>query len=417
MGITKRCFASVETLRRRNPEVLRALLALFPDHLASRGLTLPQQASHANLDYAGVRDALMEGDIPEDLDDILYLSSILGNAKGWSMIERQMQEDTAAYLRFSANHDYADLAVLAAIQNWPRHKGLLEKAIARARVHSKSAYEYYAPALDLRGRFQDPTEQGLAMAREQLCTHFVGEGMVDEADRRKATEIIPYTFKDEIWFLVRYPGRRARMSGYTGGDWQNFVFNPEQYDAVAYNKVYGDLRMNTNRKREHARYRITFGHLLFNQSGGFREKAAVVTLAPLQQPNGSSLFACDDIPGLTMIRPIALTYETLGPPLRQWAITAPEGESLLDGNPYAPQLVPSDTHQVCKAVFQYRLSDSARLSRLTVTNSNKVTFERDGDSVVVERWLRRRGFVKTFVELDEHESDDLDGDLAVAANA
>lgn len=417
MGFTKRCFASVETLQKRDPQVLRDLLALFPAHVVGRGLVLPRVATVENLNYQGIRDALMQGEIPEDLDDILYLSSVLGTVKGWSMVERQLDDDRRERPATLPQHDYADLAILAAIHDWPTNKGILEKANARARVHSKSAYVYYAPALDLRRQFRVPDEASLAEAREALCLHFVNDGIVDEGERRKATEIVPYDFENEIWFLVRYPGRRSRQSGFTGGIWRNFVFNPEQYDAVAYNKVYGDLRMNTKRKKEHARYRITFGHLLFGRAGGFRERGVVVTLDPLLRNNAAGLFRCDDIPGLAMIVPVALTYDADLVPVRQWTVAAAEGESLLQGNKHAPRILPAEAHLARKAVFQYRLRDSTRLSRLIVDEGNKVTYERDGDSVVVEQWLRKREIVRTFVEVAEHVPLYLERDLRLAASS
>ena len=52
---------------------LRDLLVLFPEHVAARGLVLPRHASAENLDYQAIRDALMLGEIPEDMDGILYL--------------------------------------------------------------------------------------------------------------------------------------------------------------------------------------------------------------------------------------------------------------------------------------------------------------------------------------------------------
>ncbi len=214
MGFTKRCFASSESLQKRHPQVLRDLLALFPEHVQARGLVLQQHATAENLDYPGIRQALMDGNIPEDLDDILYLSSVLGTVKGWSMIERELPADQSKWPASSAEHDYADLAILAAIQDWPRNKAILEKANARARVHSKSAYVYYAPALDLRAKFRMPDLAGLAEAREELCRHFVNDGLVAEGEHRKATEIVPYDFENEIWFLVRYPGRKSRQSGF-----------------------------------------------------------------------------------------------------------------------------------------------------------------------------------------------------------
>lgn len=260
--------------------------------------------------------------------------------------------------------------------------------------------------------------EALAEARDLLATHFVAQGMVSDRQHRKATEIIPYDFEKEIWFLIRYPGRQSRHSGCNDeGEWRNFVFNPEQYDAVAFNKVYCDLRMNTMRTREHAKYRIAFSHLLFDMANAFRPKEAVVSLQPLLRDDAVRLFECDDIPGLAMIVPYEMTFETYGLPPRELSEKALEGSSLLQGNPHVPRLLPRDAHCVRKLVLHYRLKDSARLSRLTIDEANKVTFERDGDSVVVEEWLRRRTFVKNFVEVAGHAPVRLGNDMLLAASA
>lgn len=418
MGSTKRCFSSAEGLKSRDPQVLRDLLALFPGHTSSRGLTLPEVATAENLDYGKIRDALMAGDIPEDLDDILHLSSLLNTSRGWSMIERQAKEDKRRLPAVLPHYGYVDLAILAAIQDWPKNKSILERANARARVHSRSAYVYYAPSVDLRLHYRAPATSSLAEARDYLAGHFVAEGMVSDRQHRKATEIVPYDFEKEIWFLIRYPGRQSRQSGCDNdGEWRNFVFNPEQYDAVAYNKVYCNLRMNTKRKREHAKYRIAFSHLLFDLANAFRPTGSVVTLDPLLRNNAVSLFECDDIPGLGMILPVTITFETFGLPPREWTETALDGSSLLQGNPHAPRILPREAHCVRSIVLQYRLKDSTRLSRLTIDEANKVMFERDGDSVVVEEWLRRRGFVKNFVEVTGHVPIRVGHDLPATASA
>lgn len=418
MSSTKRCFSSAEGLKTRDPQVLRDLLALFPRHIASRGLVLPENATAENLDYGKIREVLMTGDIPEDLDDILHLSSLLNTAKGWSMIERQAKEDGRRLPADLPQYGYVDLAILAAIQDWPTNKTILERANARARVHSRSAYVYHAPSVDLRSHYRTPSATSLAKAREFLVGHFVAEGMVSDRQHRKATEIVPYDFEKEIWFLIRYPGRQSRHSGCDdNGEWRNFVFNPEQYDAVAYNKVYCDLRMNTKRKREHAKYRIAFSHLLFDLANAFRPTGVVVTLEPLLRNDAVNLFECDDIPGLGMILPVTMTFETFGLPPREWTEAALDGSSLLQGNPHAQRLLPRDAHCVRSVVLQYRLKNSTRLSRLTIDEANKVSFERDGDSVVVEEWLRRRGFVKNFVEVTDHVPIRVAHDLPAAASA
>jgi hypothetical protein len=46
------------------------------------------------------------------------------------------------------------------------------------------------------------------------------------------------------------------------------------------------------------------------------------------------------------------------------------------------------------AVFRYRLRNKTKYESLTVHQGNTLTYERDGDSVVMEAWLRSRNFVQ-----------------------
>jgi hypothetical protein len=152
-------------------------------------------------------------------------------------------------------------------------------------------------------------------------------------------------------------------------------------------------------------------------ANAFRPAGTVVTLNPLLRNDAAGLFACDDIPGLGMILPIEWTFETMGLPPREWRETALDGSSLVHGNPHLPRLFPREVQCVRRLVLQYRMKDTTRLSRLTIDEGNKVTFERDGDSVVVEEWLRRREFVKSFVKASEHAPVGLEHPIAVAASA
>jgi len=154
------------------------------------------------------------------------------------------------------------------------------------------------------------------------------------------------------------------------------------------------------------------------KSGGFEEdESAVVTLKPLLRADAVNLFNCGDVPGLAMIVPTDLTYDTFGMPPRRKSVQALDGGSLLEANEWAPRILPTDAQWPRKALFLYRLKDSSRISRLIVEDEGKVTFERDGDSVVVEVWLRQRGFVKNFVEVPKHVADDLAEDRFPAARA
>jgi len=395
MNYTKRCFESVGALGRHNQVVLRRVLGLFPRYAAVLGLDL----SIGDLNLELVRAALMGDAVPAALDDLLYFSSALGNSRGWSMIERQAEEDGLSLPCHDPAMSNVDMALLAAIHNWPDNQHLLERANARARIHGKSSFKYYAPASDHRNKYHSPTPESLRDAEALLKQHFIEQGFIMAGAQERSVRIIHYEYANEIWFLIWYADKKRRHRGCEAdGEWKYYDFNPEQFDAVVYNKVYGDIRMNTKnqRKKDHSKYRIAIGHMLLGDGAAFLPTKKMVVLRPLEAADAMSLFATDDIPGLASIEPVQLDYLPFGVP-RRFTVKAYKDSSLLVTNELAPRLVP-DGASVASAIFEYRLSDSARRGKLSLSFGNKVSYERDGDSLVLEEWLRRRGFVLSFVE-------------------
>jgi hypothetical protein len=393
MAVTKRAFDNVRALGNRHPQVLRDLLERFPEHVQQWELDLTAE----ELDLVAIRDAFMAAEIPEELDDILYLSTALGNSNGWAMIERQAEEDGLLLPHHNADLTDTDMAVLAAIHNWPANLRLLERANARARIHAKSVFKYFPMEVELRHQYRAPTPETLAEAVQTLQDHYVSKGFI-HSSQRSSVRIMPYDFEHEIWFLIGYAAKKQRHRGCKdSGEMRAFDFNPEQFDAVVYNKVFGDIRMNTRnwRKKDHHAYRLSIGRMLLDDGSAFSPSKKMVTLTPLELPNAADLFATDDIAGLAEIEPIELKYGPFDEP-RTYTLSADKGSSLRAANPLAPRLVPCET-RVCRAVFEYRLKDSRRRGRLTLSPGNKIGYERDGDSLVLEEWLRARGFLLSLV--------------------
>lgn len=393
MSFTKRAFDNVGALGQRHPQVLRDLLNCFPGYVALRELDLAAE----ELNLAEIRDALMSDQIPEVLDNILYLSTALGTSSGWSMLERQAAEDQLELPEQNADLTDTDMAVRAAIFNWPRNADILERANARARIHAKSVFKYYPMDVDLRHLYRAPAEETLAEAEDLLRTHFISKGYI-HGSQGQSVRIIPYDFTNEIWFLIGYAEKKQRFRGcQMDGEMRSFDFNPEQYDAVVYNKVFGDIRMNTKnwRVRDHNKYRLAIGRMLLENGGAFHPKKKMVSLRPLEADNAVGLFETDDIPGLAEIEPIELKFGPFGEP-RSCILVAEKGSSLRYCNEVAPRLIPGEA-QMMRAVFEYRLADSQQRGRLTLSPGNKIGYTRDGDSLVLENWLRRRGFLLSFV--------------------
>jgi hypothetical protein len=330
----------------------------------------------------------MAGDIPAELDDVLSYVSILGTTAGW---ERIQEEARAQKKRLDFAVDgltHADLAMKAWLWNWPKNKSLLEESYSRARIHARSSYVYFPPMRDTRAKYHAPSDQRLDEMRGELAEYFVAEGL------GKGSNVVRFEFEKEIWFLIRFPGRLKRQVIVDDdGETESLTFKPEEYDAVVYHKDYGDLRMNTLRVHDRTKYRVLFGHALLDSSNVFAENKRVISLDPLKG-KCLGIFECDDIPGLAEIEPVELAYHRMVETGREVIWRADKKTTLLASNRLAPFLVPEDTDTVRYAIFRYRLKDREQFETLTVHQGNTMTYERDGDSAVLEEWLRSRKFVK-----------------------
>jgi hypothetical protein len=380
---------SVRALRRLDEKLLCEVLKQFPSYLRDCGLELPDPPERTAMDYEAIHAACVSPSIPNELDDVLYFVSALGNKRGQAQIERE-----ARYRRRRLNFRLdgvgcPDFAMKAWLHDWPTNRDLLEAAYARSQIFSKSSYVYNPMIRDVRSRFRLPTPELLAEAHAQLEDYFLRkEGL------GRGANILPYDYPKENWFMVRYPGQVERHEVVDDeGNPDAEVIRPREYDAIVYHKVYGDLRLNTNRKRDHAQYRITFGHLLFGDSNVFDPTTRMVTLEPLRG-DCLAIFKADGIEGLAEIVPVEVCFSRITEPGRQTIWRADNDVSLLDHNVQADRLLPSDAHSVRYAKFRYRLSDRAGWERITVHEGQSMTYERDGDCVIVEEWLRRWKFVK-----------------------
>jgi hypothetical protein len=393
MATKQQCFSSTKALKRLCPSILTQVLRRFPDFLAQAGLELPAEPSLDSMPYDAIRTACMSSQIPPELDDVLYFAASLGTVRGWEKIQAEARFQKLRLDFPVTDLTPADLALKAWLHDWPNNKQLLEQSYARAKIHSKSAYVYYAPTKDFTERYQPPTADALTDLTQRLTDHFNTQGL------GRGTNVLAYDFDNEIWFLVRYPGHAKRYAAISDtGDSVSYSFRPEEYDAVIYHKRYGDLRLNTNRKREHKTYRIEFAYTLLNSHNVFAPNLPIISLAPLLG-KCAPIFRCDDIPGLASILPTQVTYTSLQMPGRTLTIDADSGSNLLFSSPaYGAILADETADSVVHAKFAYRLEGHSRTSSLTVRLGNSLTYERDGDSSVLEHWLRARGFITNTLE-------------------
>lgn len=393
MAGRKRFLESVRDLQKIDPDVLRALLRKFPTFLETRKLDLSEKSTDQHLQYDAIKSALMDGDVPPELDDVLFFVNKLGNAHGQDQLEKEAKLRKRQLDFRMDSVSCLDFPIRVWLHEWPRNRDLLEAAYARARIFAKSSYVYFPMRQDYRPRFQVPTEERLAVARAELEDYFANrEGL------GKGTNVVQYDFETELWFLVRYPGQVKRHREFNKeGKADTHTFRPEEYDAIVYHKEYGDLRLNTNRSRDHVQYRIMLAHLLFDESNVFDPNTKIVSLDPLLG-ECLGIFKCDDIEDLESIRPVEVCFSLIEQPGVRVTWRADDHSSLLEHNRQGMRLLPKGAHSVLYAKFHYRLRDRTRWERMTVHRGQALRYERDGDCVIVEEWLRRRKFVKNPID-------------------
>ncbi|HBA83913.1 MAG TPA: hypothetical protein DCZ95_07465 [Verrucomicrobia bacterium] len=363
------------------------MLNKFPQFVKDHSLNLPEHPTEETLDYNALMTAL--DDAPEELEDVFFYASLLATSEGWERIEEEADAQGRKLSFHTDGLGKSDLVLKAWLYRWPANQSLLEESYARARVHGKSAYTYYPSTADHRGRFKMPTDSVMAAIKSELHDYFVNLGL------GKGTNVVKFDFDKEVWFLIRFPGLLTRQRAYEDdGTAMSLNFKPEEYDAVVYNTIYGDLRMNTRRRRDHLKYRVVFGHALLNTENAFRVDRGMITLEPLKG-NCLGMFKTQDIEGLASIVPTRISFHHLKSPARKIVWVADKNSSLLETNTFPSRLLPEETDTVHYTEFHYRMKNRANTEPLVVHQGNTLNYERDGDSVVLEEWLRARGIVKS----------------------
>jgi hypothetical protein len=398
LGATKKCFTTATELRRFSPAILADFCSLSPYFRSARfdpaDLTNSLKSSAA---FDALRDLCMADDdrIPDELNTLLFLVSVLGCKRGWERIqeEARFRQITIPFAQDGVT--YRDLALLTCIHLHARHPELLEEAYAREHIHKRSSYVYYPPKRDLRSHYPKDIRTVVPEITRSLAQHFTG----DPANPR--VKVLPYEYGKETWFLVRYPGHPVRPDAvrHDGKD-DDVVYVPGEYDAVVYHRVYGDLRINGNRTGDHAKYRMVFGENLLGDGNVFDPERAIVHLKPIRSA-WDDLFKADT-PGLESIYPTEVVFTHFQWPGTVQIVRGHGKTKNLRLCPKAESTIrSSDCLDVFNAKFKYRLKNRKQMLSLTVHAGKVLTFERDGDSAVLEDWLRSRQFIKPVLKVPD----------------
>lgn len=388
-----RRFLSASTLRAIAPPRLVQFLVPHQEFLLSRGLRLPLFGFEDRLEYDLLIRILIEADhaAPAELFEALYLVEELATPEGMdSLLERAGQ----VQLPVEQDVSPADLAV----QVWLLAPDILQRVHAGQCVYRRRSFEHYQTKQSVVPPVQFQAAHQAAMERD-LNSWF-------QARRRGGgARLFWYDRPDGKWFLVRHGDVFRREEALEGEISRPLHYRPLRYDVVVFHQELRELRINARSKHDRRHYRRQFGKHLFGNEEFFPGEDKY-TLEPLRTQGKASL-VCVDVEGIESVQLREIQLYTDG---RRPGVTAHKVMGVFEYLEERGQTIAPDA-RVISAIFQFKFADSRTPRSVTIKPSNVALYTRDSDSVLVERWLAKRGF------LEAEECDDDSVDTPIVAGA
>lgn len=347
--------------------------------LAARGVSLPRDARADELDYEALVYIFMSPDAktPGSLVDALYLVDEMSTPEG---LDALLSEATQSRLPLdpAGAQSPADVAVHV----WLLDQDVLERKHAEQLLTKVRSYQSFQTDHPLPA-FKPPSNGLLAQLANTL------DGWFEAKKRGRGARVLMFERDDGVWFLVRHGDPLKREESLNDGREPSSVcFRPSKHDVLVYQPTIGELRINARSKGEKDLYRKTFGHHLFGDVDFFPAGTEKFTLDPLRDYGEASL-VCTDIPGLDWIRLREVQFFYGGTPYEVVTRKSTDLFALLK----ARERDSLGSGRIIRAGFLVKFTDAKTPRSVIIKPSNIAQYTRDDDSVLVEAWLRARGFI------------------------
>jgi len=371
-----RFFSQPEILRRIDPENLLSLLADHAAALEVLGLKLPDGTA-VELDYDRLIGLLMTPDrLPAALREAFYFIHELATPEGMECLL-----DAAGRAGLEIVGRPGPTPGDVAVQAWLKDSELLERTHAEQFLRNPRTFESFATAVAPVPKHSDPAAAAASM-KADLDDYF------EKKKRGRNTKVFAYVRPDGVWFLVRH-GDPFKREGAIGerGESVGVYYWPEKFDVLALDPTEGELRINARNKGEKKAYRTIFGRHLYGDDGFFGGEDKY-TLEPLREKGEDALTPVEGIEQVVLVevdfyrggsfheREIRKADDVFG--------------AYRARNKQFPAKAP-----ITKACFRVTFSDSETPRTVTIKPPNVAQYTRDADSVIVETWLKARGFIVT----------------------
>lgn len=370
-----RFFSHPELLRSIAPANLHALLADHAAALNALGFALPENPGDAGFDYDAFMGLLMEpGSLPADLRETFFFIHVMATPEGMECLQDAAEQAGIAIIGTPAPTP-ADVAV----QVWLRDRELLERKHAEQFLRDPRTFESFGTAVTPVPQYRDPMTL-MGKMKEDLDEFFA------KKNRGKNTKVFPYVRPDGVWFLVRHGDPFKREGAIDEkGDSVGVYYWPEKFDVLVLDPVEGELRINARNKGEKKEYRKVFGRHLYGDDNFFGGESKY-TLEPLREKGEDAIAPVEGMEQVFLTE----VHFLWGGSFSEREIR--KADDIFGAYNARGRQFPAKA-PIIKACFRVTFSDSDTPRTVTIKPPNVAQYTRDDDSVIVEKWLKARGFI------------------------
>ena len=364
-------------------------MAPWREYLRGRGFEFPA-STPSEIDYALLADILMRpvAATPAEMVNALYYVHESATAE-------DMDELLAAVRArgLSVTDDPAATPIDLAIDVWMAAPDLVRNRHAEAIAMRQQNFEYFGPSHPVRGAFPAVDDE----LSQRLENEF--DDWFESHRRGRGCRLFIIRHSPMTWILVRHgqPMRREASQKDDGGVGTEF-YRPQRHDVLIYDERSGDVGVHASTKGERNLYLRTLGRHLFSGEDHF-PPAGRFTLAPLIA-DGSEALNVEDVDGIKGVR--LVEYK------RYWGGVHRESETRKAEDIFAA-LADRNVQDLAggrlnSATFKVAFDDSEKDRSVTIRPPGIARYERNDDSELIERWLRRRGFILSGQGVDDDEA-------------
>ncbi|MBF0629222.1 MAG: hypothetical protein HQL91_13480 [Magnetococcales bacterium] len=383
-----RRFAQPDTLKTIEPGRLVAFMGLHREFLEGCGVIFPSNGGGMDCERLATILMNLGDDAPKDLLESLYVIHEMANQDGMDRL-LEAAKGQGILIDFAPDSSPADIAV----QVFLKDRELIERQHANVFINRARSFLYFQGHAGWRGKFVLPATSALRSLESEMDDWF------EERKRGRGCRVFLLDHGRKVNLVVRH-GLPFRREGAVEQDGQSgaVYFRPESHDVLVYDRNRDELCIKAGSKAERAMYLALIGKHLFGDEAHFPGDEKY-TLEPLRTDMTASL-VCSDIDGLAWIKLLEIGIHWGG---AHGEMEIRRAQDLLAAFQQRGYLLPR-TARLFLAKFQVKFSASKNPRTVTIRPANQAMYTRDDDSLLLEEWMKRRGFIRT-AEADGEEDD------------